>query len=241
MRKEYIICILLFLQGFLSFLVAQDPVIQEVRDSSFLEPKPSDKMVEIQKSDTVAWITNEKIDKKSDKKAVAVKDTLIFNKEEFKPDSKKAVIYSAIFPGLGQIYNRKYWKLPIIYGGIIGLSYAITWNGSKYNDYSSAYKDIMTGGDAWRDIFPNRNILESQREEYKSRIKRQRDYFRQNRDLAIIVAVGVYALCMIDAYVDAQLYDFDISPDLSMKVEPVFMGPTQFSKASVGLRCSINF
>lgn len=65
--------------------------------------------------------------------------------------------------------------------------------------------------------------------------------FRRNRDLAIICSVGVYALCMIDAYVDAQLYDFDISPDLSMNVVPVFWAPTQYSSGSIGLQCSIRF
>ncbi|MDR1200685.1 MAG: DUF5683 domain-containing protein, partial [Tannerellaceae bacterium] len=56
-----------------------------------------------------------------------------------------------------------------------------------------------------------------------------------------IAAIGVYALCMIDAYVDAQLYDFDISPDLSMRVEPVIWMPTPYSQASIGLQCKINF
>lgn len=185
-----------------------------------------------QQGDTVAWLEGKENTKIS-----------LLPEDEFKPNSTKAVIYSAIFPGLGQVYNRKYWKLPIIYGGFLGLTYAITWNGSKYNDYSDAYKDIMNGGSAWKAMLSGRSDsqLESMRERYTSLFKRNRDMFRRNRDLAIICSVGVYALCMIDAYVDAQLYDFDISPDLSMNVVPVFWAPTQYSSGSIGLQCSIRF
>ncbi len=78
-------------------------------------------------------------------KKIVLNDSLKITlpKEEFKPDSKKAVIFSAILPGLGQIYNRKYWKLPLVYGGAIGLTYAITWNGTTYGDYKNAYSDLV--------------------------------------------------------------------------------------------------
>ena len=68
---------------------------------------------------------------------------MTLNTKMFKPDPKKAVIYAIIFPGLGQVYNRKYWKLPIVYGGFLGFSYSIAWNGRYYTDYSNGYKDIM--------------------------------------------------------------------------------------------------
>lgn len=181
----------------------------------------------------------------SEKKIILV-DSMLFNKPEFKPNSKKAVIYSAILPGLGQFYNRKYWKLPIVFGGALGLTYAISWNGSRYNEYSRGYKDLVLGtGTSYLDLFGNRiKTVEDYpggKTALEQTLKRQKDFFRRNRDLAIIAAVGVYALCMIDAYVDAQLYDFDMSPDLSIRVEPVIWMPTSHSKASIGFQCSINF
>lgn len=240
MRKGYIIGLLLLLQGLLFSIKAQDPVIQEKRDSSSQEQRPTIITDRAIVTDTVKWV-------KDDRKT-AKRDTVIIVKDEFKPNPTKAVIYSAIFPGLGQIYNKKYWKLPIIYGGAVGITYAISWNGSMYGDYAQAYKDLVTReGDSWKDFIPYYANPEeyinssSNLESLKSKLKRNKDMFRQNRDLAIIVAVGVYVLCMIDAYVDAQLYDFDISPDISMRVDPVIMIPTQYSKTSVGLRCSINF
>lgn len=162
--------------------------------------------------------------------------------QEFKPNPTKAVIYSAIFPGAGQFYNRKYWKIPIVYGGVLGLVYAISWNGGKYNDYQAGYKSIMSGGDEWRDMLPNGGSGQS-RDAWTDTFRRQRDFFRRNRDLAIICTVGVYALCMIDAYVDAHLYNFDVSPDLSLHVMPTLWGPNTLSgdKVSFGLQCNIIF
>ncbi|MBB4034631.1 hypothetical protein GGR21_000518 [Dysgonomonas hofstadii] len=182
-------------------------------------------------------------------KKIVLNDSLKITlpKEEFKPDSKKAVIFSAILPGLGQIYNRKYWKLPLVYGGAIGLTYAITWNGTTYGDYKNAYSDLVNDvPDGRYQNFLRYGMTSPEdwsggREGFRQFLKRGKDSFRRNRDLAIIVAVGVYALCMIDAYVDAQLYDFNMSPDLSMNIYPVVWGPSPTSKMAVGLQCSIVF
>lgn len=176
-------------------------------------------------------------------------------KTEFKPDPTKAVIYAAIFPGLGQIYNRKYWKLPIVYGGFLGCAYAITWNGDMYNGYRDAYNSFQYKvdengkitnefvGDEWKDYFGKNGdeINSGNWSRYNSILKRKRDFYRRYRDLSYIITVGVYIICIIDAYVDAQLFDFDISPDLSMKVEPVLYKKTHFNTTSVGVQCSFNF
>ena len=173
----------------------------------------------------------------------------------FKPNPTKAVILSAILPGLGQIYNKAYWKLPIVYGGFMGCIYAITWNNKNYKDYSTAYFDLMYDvknnaddpskwSSSWTDIAkkngydPEKFITTAS---YQDNIKRRKDYFRRYRDLSIIITAGVYAICMIDAYVDAQLFDFDISPDLSMRVEPMVMPKTSVSERIYGLNCSIKF
>ncbi|NDV78992.1 DUF5683 domain-containing protein [Dysgonomonas sp. 511] len=228
MRRKFAICLWFFLGSIFTMLHAQKPEKINTQDS--VPPVSAS-------ADTITRLQMEK--------PVLIQDstiTITLGKKEFKPDSKKAVIYSAIFPGLGQIYNRKYWKLPIIYGGALGLTYAITWNGRMFSDYNDAYRDLVTNsGKSYLDFISDEDKINSNRDYYTSLFKSRRDYFRRNRDLAIIIAVGVYALCMIDAYVDAQLYDFDMSPDLSMRVVPVITMPTSYSSTSFGIQCSIFF
>ena len=165
--------------------------------------------------------------------------------EEFKPNPTKALIYSAIFPGLGQIYNRKYWKLPIVYGGFLGFSYAITWNGRYYKDYSNGYKDIMDDDeatDSWKNFLPYGVDPESVDKAWLTDVmKRRKDFYRRYRDLSIIGTVAMYALSMLDAYVDAQLFDFNISSDLSLRVEPALIQKTDFFANSLGVQCSVSF
>lgn len=174
-------------------------------------------------------------------------------KMEFKPDPKKAVLM-ALVPGLGQIYNRKFWKLPIVYGGLMGCMYAVTWNNRNYQDYSTAYKDIMIDAEepnrpveefhtSWQDFLgigydPKEWVTNTN---FQTQLKNRKDYYRRYRDISIIITVGVYALSIIDAYVDAQLFDFDISPDLSMHWEPSVTPQTAYSSRSYGLNCSIKF
>lgn len=171
--------------------------------------------------------------------------------KEFKPDPNKALLY-ALVPGLGQIYNKKYWKLPLVYGAFMGCMYAITWNNKNYQDYSEAYKDIMydaaTNPDdqekwhqSWQDLTSRDPSTLINDANFKDQLKRQKDYFRRYRDLSIIITVGVYALSIVDAYVDAQLFDFDISPDLSMRVEPVVSPKTRVTPGSYGLNCCLKF
>lgn len=197
-------------------------------------------------NDTVPLIDSKLQIDKSTERAMNQKEI-----KPFKPDPNKAVLYSAIFPGLGQIYNRKYWKLPIIYGGFIGFYYAISWNGRYYNDYTKAYKAIMSdtprspeniaiwGAFVGSSVVPE-ELSEAQLNSLKTRFRNKRDSYRRYRDLSIIGAVALYGLCMIDAYVDAHLFDFDISPDLSMRVEPK-VEHDPFARRAFGLQCSFTF
>ncbi len=183
--------------------------------------------------------------------AAAAQDTVKTAHNEhaaFQPNPQKAVIYALIFPGLGQVYNRKYWKLPMVYGGFLGCAYAISWNGEMYSEYKHATHDILDtdpATDYWLQFLPYgtkaEDISTSQMDWLKRTFKSKRDYYRRYRDLSYFITVGVYALWVLDAYVDAQLYDFDISPDLSMRIEPVFFDRTAFSSRSIGLQCSISF
>jgi len=147
----------------------------------------------------------------------------------WRPNPSRAVWMGALFPGLGQIYNRSYWKLPIVYGAFIGCTYAILWNGSMYADYRQAYIDIMNdevlSTDPTRSynvILPKGYTIERMggRETYTQTLNNKQNLYRRYRDFGIAAAVAVYALSLIDAFVDAQLFDFDISPDLSMNVYP---------------------
>src|SRR5690554_362129 len=165
----------------------------------------------------------------------------------FKPSPTKAVIYSAIFPGLGQIYNRKYWKLPIVYGGFVGFTYAITWNHGYYRDYLGGYQDIMDDNpetNRWHNMLPYGMEPESVDEEWFTGVLQQRkDYYRYYRDLSIIGTVALYLLAIVDAYVDAQLFDFDMSPDLSLRVEPAILkdNESRYMRNSYGLQWSFRF
>ena len=158
----------------------------------------------------------------------------------FKPDPNKSLWLGLTFPGAGQVYNRKYWKLPIIYGGAVGVAYAISYYGGYYNDYMRGYRDYM-------DSDPNTNYhLELIPKGYPSSnagtyVKNRVNSYRRYRDIFIVVGVAVYALSVIDAYVDAQLADFDISTDLSMKVRPKLDVEQHTGKPTAGCQMQIYF
>ncbi len=242
MKNRFLFCIFMVGLSFVLSLNAQviDTTIVVKGIEKTVQPSDSLFNDSISRMFESVLKTDEKL---KDEKIVIGTET----KAEFKPDPTRAVLYTLIFPGMGQIYNRKYWKLPIVYGGFIGITYAITWNGNIYHDYSNGYRDLVTGeGDSWKSLLSARTVQEiesdpSLKETYRATFKRKKDYYRRNRDLAVFAMVGLYALCMIDAYVDAQLYDFDVSPDLSMRVEPVVWGPDGRSNFAVGLQCSVRF
>ena len=169
--------------------------------------------------------------------------------KDWRPNSQRALWLALVLPGGGQIYNRKYWKLPIIYGGFMGCIYAMNWNNMMYRDYSQAYLDIM-------DSDPNtcsynkflhlgNQITPENEERYKQIFKKRKDRYRRWRDMSFFCLIGVYALSVIDAYVDAELSEFDISKDLTLRVEPAVI-PSRTSRSpldnsSLGLQCSLHF
>ena len=149
------------------------------------------------------------------------------NNTGWEPEPRVAVWLSLLVPGGGQIYNRKLWKLPIVYGGYVGCIYALTWNQSTYMDYQRAYVDIMDNDDNTRSyedfLPPHYEIDTSMKDWLKDVFKQRKNKYRRYRDLSIFAFAGMYVVAAIDAYVDAELSHFDISPDLSMRVEPNFM------------------
>ena len=166
-------------------------------------------------------------------------------KKRFIPNANKATWLAIAFPGAGQIYNRKYWKLPIVYGGFVGCAYALNWNNKMYKDYSQAYLDIMDddpGTKSYEDFLPLNSSIAGQEERFKEIFRKRKDMYRRQRDLSIFAFIGVYLLSVIDAYVDAELSDFDISKDIGLKVEPaIFNDGNTKNFNSVGLQCSLKF
>lgn len=164
---------------------------------------------------------------------------------EFNPDPTKAVWFAALFPGLGQVYNRRYWKLPIIVGGYLGLAYATNWNSSMLTDYTKAYADLLDNDPdtrSYMDLFsPNVKEENIDKSWLRNVLRSRKNYFRRNRDLCIISMVGVYLLAMVDAYVDASLSHFDITPDLTMDLAPALMQDGRQRYPSVGLVWALNF
>lgn len=169
-------------------------------------------------------------------------------RERFVPDPIRAMWLGLVFPGGGQIYNHKYWKLPIIYGGFLGCVYALTWNSQMLHDYSQAYLDIMDkdpNTKSYEKMLPIGYDITGREERFKNTFKNKKNFFRRNRDLSIFAFAGVYLLAVIDAYVDAELSTFDISHDLSLHLEPTVIQTTSARtlgrEAVPGIRFTLSY
>jgi len=143
-----------------------------------------------------------------------------------KHSPKKASIYSLILPGAGQVYNKKYWKVPIIYIGFGALIYSATWNNGEYNRFKDAYL-----------TYPN--------DEFEGRLGQEQllnyiNGYRRSRDLSFIGMFALWGLNIIDASVDAHFFDYDISEDLSLNFKPTYKN-TLFSQPEFGIKLALNF
>jgi len=170
-------------------------------------------------------------------------------KEEEKIHSPhKATFYSAILPGLGQAYNKKYWKIPILYAGIGALGYAIHFNSTNYTKYKNAYRDFLIrdpGNKSYEKVIPVNLTVEDVEGQYadwfQQALRNKREYYKRYRDLSYIGMAAVYVLNMIDATVDAHFYNFDVSDDLSMDIRPAVLDSDPFSGNKLGIQLSLNF
>lgn len=216
--------------------VRQDtiPAMQEV-DSTFIAPP-----LIVPEMDTIAT-------------SVVITDSVPAKKKRdwntWRPNPKRAMWLAIVLPGAGQIYNRKYWKLPIFYGGFVGCLYALSWNGQMYHDYSQAYVDLMDNDpntQSYNDFLHlGTTIDESNKAHYQEIFRKRKDRYRKWRDLSVFALIGVYALSVIDAYVDASLSEFDISDDLSLRVAPTIINDQSsrnpVKSSAIGVGCSLNF
>jgi len=167
----------------------------------------------------------------------------------WRPDPKRALWLALVIPGGGQIYNRKYWKLPLVYGGFVGCLYAMNWNNTMYKSYAQAYLDITDDdpGTASYNKFLHlgARVTPQNEKQYTDIFKKRKDRYRRWRDLSFFVLIGVYALSVVDAYVDAELSVFDISRDLSLTVEPTVLdshsAKNPIDSKAVGVQWNLKF
>ncbi|MBF4485651.1 DUF5683 domain-containing protein [Flavobacterium sp. CSZ] len=166
--------------------------------------------------------------------AQAKKDTVLVVKDTSKLQEidpltpAKAAFYSAILPGLGQAYNKKYWKIPLVYGAIGTSLYFYIDNNNKYRDYRNAYKRRLEGYNDDKYQFLD-----------ESRLVAGQKFYQRNRDLSALFVVAFYALNIIDANVDAALIQFNVNERLSMRPE-VYPNDITF-RPNVGLTFNYHF
>ncbi len=141
---------------------------------------------------------------------------------------RKSTILSAILPGAGQVYNGKLWKVPVLYAGFMTDIYFINYNNKRYQTFKDA---LFAFDDGEKNQFPSLN---------RNSLVRNVDYWRQNRDMTILLLLAIYALNLIDANVDAHLSGFDISDDLALKLEPG-VGSFSSSVVNYGLTLKLQF
>lgn len=169
--------------------------------------------------------------------------------EPYTPNPIRSMWLAMVCPGAGQVYNRKFWKLPIFYGGFLGCVYAFSWNSQMLRDYQQAYLDIMDSDPntkSYEKMLPLGYDITGKEERFKDIFKRKKNYFRKYRDMSIFAFAGVYLLSIIDAYVDAELSTFDISRDLSLHWQPASLSADtplaqRFGYRSLGVQCALAF
>lgn len=183
-------------------------------------------------------------------------DTLKFQEEKKSrlPSPVKATMLAAAFPGMGQVYNRVYWKIPIVYAGFGALGYSVVYNSKNYTEYLDAYRDLTDGipeTNSYTEILSAYNPEEfdpsiesplydsSVNSWMKDQLMNGIDYYQRYRDLSYIGIALWYIITIIDANVDAHLFDYDISEDLSVTFEPVPI-PSMYG-TTVGAGVKITF
>lgn len=159
----------------------------------------------------------EKNNKKKELPATITVDSIIEIKSPYNPLSPaKAAFYSAVLPGLGQAYNKRYWKIPIVYGGLATGIYFYTTNNKEYNRYRDAYKSRLAGLKTDEFYFdPQGNLLTTPRVTTEG-LERGQKFYRKNKEISLLVTLGIYALNIIDANVDAHLMQYNVDENLSL-------------------------
>jgi hypothetical protein len=176
-------------------------------------------------------------------------------RKRFQAEPMKATMMAVVFPGLGQIYNRKYWKIPFVYAGFGGLIFTAGLNGTRYNQYMKAYQDFTDGvpqTKSFLDIIPGAvdnltkdpvlNYGPAEVAHWEDRLLQGIDYYKRYRDLSYIGIAGWYLISILDANVDASLFNFDISNNLDIAIYPVSVPlPGGFTGAGMNVGLTVIF
>ncbi len=183
-------------------------------------------------------------------------DTISIKKaagKEFHADPHRATMLAIALPGLGQIYNRKYWKVPVVYAGFGAILYAANFNGSRYNTHLKAYQDLIDAFPETRSYLRLKGLEEvdpddfdpalnpSSHAYYKDRILRSVDYYRKYRDLSYIGIALWYMVSILDANVDASLFNYDVSDDLGIELGPVNLPVEGSAAPALGVTMRVTF
>ena len=161
----------------------------------------------------------------------------------------RASMYAAVIPGLGQIYNKKYWKIPILFGGIGGVAYAVSFNSERYSYYRGAYRDFIIKDPANKSylkiiegtFITEEHIYKEYQQWFRDYLNSSKKRFKRYRDISYASVVAVYLISIIDASIDAHFYYFDISDDLSFSIQPAYIHVNGDFGGTLGLSFKFNF
>lgn len=172
------------------------------------------------------------------KAQISLSDSIFLNRDAIETfqsqstlDPNRAAFLSAVLPGLGQAYNNQYWKIPLIYGGGIAIGHYINYNNKLYYEFDNALRKEIDGDASTVNPYAGRFS--------QSALERNREAFRRNRDLLIIIAAAYYLLNVMEAHVSAHLHEFVINENLSVNIDPSIQSTPLFSHA-VGFSVSLS-
>jgi hypothetical protein len=187
----------------------------------------------------------------------SAQDTLSFfrtERKQFVAEPMKATMLAVVLPGMGQIYNRKYWKIPLVYAGFGGMVYAIGFNSSSYVRYMKAFQDFTDDIPATNSYMKLRGLSgldpatydryknPSSWNYYRDQMLRLVDYYKRYRDLSYIGVAAWYLISILDANVDASLFNYDVSNNLDFTFVPIQTPlPGGYTGAGLGVSLTVNF
>jgi len=213
--NTYIVCLIIIL-----FNIFPYPIFSQIVHNA---DSVNNQLKEISKKDTIV----------TDQLITAIPDSTKNPNVKIK-SARRATIYSMILPGLGQTYNGRYWKVPIIYSIFAGLYFMESENNYKYNQFKHQYAKTLAGEkpDAIYKGYTQESLLQ------------RKDYYKRNRDFMVILGAIAYMLNILDANVDAHLMDYDINPDLTLKVSPeinnFYLSQNCYNKSSFGIKFALS-
>ena len=182
----------------------------------------------------------------SKKKTLNIRKELNDSVINSRPSAARVVWMGAIIPGYGQILNRSYWKLPLVYAGYLGCYFVVSASSKSYESYRSAYLDILDDNpttNSFLDLLPGGTTLDNYaggESGLTTNLASAYQQSRRTRDLTIIGSIAIYGIVLLEAYVDAQLFDFDISTDLSLHIRPTLLDNNLGMNKAAGFQLSLN-